>query len=61
MVKVTVLHRAGYPSARALGPPMVEVSSTEIRKRLEAGETPDELIPFRSLEVARARGLYGLR
>lgn len=61
MVKVTVLHRAGYPSARALGPPMVEVSSTEIRKRLEAGETPDELIPCRSLEVARARGLYGLR
>ena len=61
MVKVTVLHRAGYPSARALGPPMVEVSSTEIRKRLEGGETPDELIPRRSLEVARARGLYGLR
>jgi nicotinate-nucleotide adenylyltransferase len=61
MVKVTVLHRAGYPSPRALGPPMVEVSSTEVRKRFEAGEVPDDLVPRRSLEVARARGLYGLR
>jgi nicotinate-nucleotide adenylyltransferase len=61
MVQVTVLHRAGYPSPRALGPPMVEVSSTEIRKLLDAGDVPDELVPRRSLEVARARGLYGLR
>ncbi len=61
MVLVTVIHRAGYPSDRALGPPMVEVSSTEIRKRLDAGETPGDLVPQRALEVARARGLYGLR
>lgn len=61
LVQVTVLHRAGYPAARALGPPMAEVSSTEIRKRLEDGDTPDDLVPRRSLEVARQRGLYGLR
>ena len=61
MVEVTVLHRAGYPAVRALGPPMAEVSSTEIRKRFEAGESPAELVPRRALEVARARGLYGLR
>lgn len=61
LVQVTVLHRAGYPAERALGPPMVEVSSTEIRKRLEAGEAPVDLVPRRALEVARARGLYGLR
>lgn len=61
LVQVTVLHRAGYPSERALGPPMVEVSSTEIRKLLEGGEPPDELVPRLALEVARARGLYGLR
>lgn len=61
MVKVTVLHRAGYPSPRALGPPMAEVSSTEIRKRLEAGEVPEDLVPRRALDVARQRGLYGLR
>ncbi|MDP1828372.1 MAG: nicotinate (nicotinamide) nucleotide adenylyltransferase [Archangium sp.] len=61
LVQVTVLHRAGYPSERALGPPMVEVSSTEIRKLLEGGEPPDELVPRLALEVARTRGLYGLR
>lgn len=61
LVQVTVLHRAGYPSERALGPPMVEVSSTEIRKLLEGGQPPDELVPRLALEVARARGLYGLR
>ena len=61
MVQVTVLHRAGYPSELALGPPMVEVSSTEIRKQLDTGQTPDELVPARSLAVARERGLYGLR
>lgn len=61
LVQVTVLHRAGYPSERALGPPLAEVSSTEIRKRFEVGEAPDQLVPRRVLEVARARGLYGLR
>ena len=61
LVKVTVLHRAGYPSDKALGPPIVEVSSTEIRRRLDAGDAPTDLVPRRSLEVARARGLYGLR
>lgn len=61
LVQVTVLHRAGYPSARALGPPMVEVSSTEIRALLEGGQPPDELVPRLALEVARTRGLYGLR
>ena len=61
LVQVTVLHRAGYPSARALGPPMVEVSSTEIRHRLDEGELPDDLVPRRALEIARTRGLYGLR
>lgn len=61
LVEVTVLHRAGYPAARALGPPMAEVSSTEIRKRFEAGDVPTDLVPRRALDVARERGLYGLR
>lgn len=61
LVQVTVLHRAGYPAPGALGPPMAEVSSTEIRRRLEAGEPLADLVPRRALEVARARGLYGLR
>lgn len=61
LVEVTVLHRAGYPAARALGPPLAEISSTEIRRRMETGEAPGDLVPRRALEVARARGLYGLR
>lgn len=61
LVEVTVLHRAGYPAPGALGPPMAEVSSTEIRRRLESGEPLADLVPRRALEVARARGLYGLR
>lgn len=61
LVQVTVLHRAGYPAPGALGPPMAEVSSTEIRRRLESGEPLADLVPRRALEVARSRGLYGLR
>jgi nicotinate-nucleotide adenylyltransferase len=61
LVQVTVLHRAGYPSPQALGPPIVEVSSTEIRKRFEAKDPPTDLVPRRALEIARSRGLYGLR
>lgn len=60
LVEVTVLHRAGYPDPEALGPPMAEVSSSEIRRRFDAGQLPTDLIPARVLEVARARRLYGL-
>ncbi len=61
MVEVTVLHRAGYPAPGVLGPPMAEVSSTEIRRRLEAGDAPADLVPAAVLERARSHGLYGLR
>lgn len=60
LVKVTVLHRAGYPAPEALGPPMAEVSSTEIRRMLETGKEPVELVPKPVLDYARAHGLYGL-
>jgi nicotinate-nucleotide adenylyltransferase len=61
LVKVTVLYRAGYPAPNALGPPLAEVSSTEIRTRLEKGEAPSDLVPRAVLEYARAHGLYGLK
>lgn len=61
LVQITVLQRAGYPAPEALGPPIVEVSSTEIRRRLETHDAPGDLVPAKVLEVARARGLYGLR
>ena len=60
LVEVTVLYRAGYPDPRALGPPLAEVSSTEIRKRLEAHDPPHELVPRAVLVYASAHHLYGL-
>jgi nicotinate-nucleotide adenylyltransferase len=60
LVTITVLHRAGYPAPEALGPPLAMVSSSEIRRQLEAGQVPDQLVPRPVLDCARARGLYGL-
>lgn len=60
LVDVIVLHRAGYPAPGALGPPLAQVSSSEVRRLLDAGQAPVELVPRRVLDVARARGLYGL-
>ncbi|MEW5738826.1 MAG: nicotinate (nicotinamide) nucleotide adenylyltransferase [Myxococcota bacterium] len=60
LVTVTVLHRAGYPSPEALGPPLAMVSSSEIRRQLEAGQAPDQLVPRAVLDYARAKRLYGL-
>ena len=45
MARVLVLYRAGYPSERAVGPPLAEVSSTEIRESLTRGVAPDALVP----------------
>ena len=60
LIKVTVLHRAGYPDPRALGPPLAEVSSTEIRRRLEAKDPPADLVPRAVLAYAAGAHLYGL-
>jgi nicotinate-nucleotide adenylyltransferase len=58
LVQVTVLHRAGYPSPEALGPPMAEVSSTEIRRLFDEGKEPVGLVPAAVLTLIRERGLY---
>ncbi len=60
LASVLILYRAGYPSARAVGPPLAQVSSTEIRERLGRGELPGDLVPRRVLEYARAAHLFGL-
>jgi len=60
MARVLILHRAGYPSPRAVGPALAQVSSTEIRERLQRGELPVYWVPRRVLEYARAQRLYGL-
>ena len=58
LARVLVLHRAGYPAPDAFGPPLVEVSSTEIRGLFERGESPDQLVPAAVLAYAQANGLY---
>lgn len=56
--RVLVLYRAGYPSPRAFGPPLAEVSSTEIRERLGRGDVPSDLVPRQVLEYAHQHRLY---
>ncbi len=60
LVDVTVLHRAGYPDPRAVGPPLAEVSSTEIRRRLDSKQLPHDLVPRAVLGYLQAHHLYGL-
>ncbi|WP_224241519.1 nicotinate (nicotinamide) nucleotide adenylyltransferase [Hyalangium gracile] len=60
MVRVLVLYRAGYPAPGTLGPPLAEVSSTQIREMLSRGQRPAELVPSRVLDYAHQAGLYGL-
>lgn len=58
LAQVTVLYRAGHPSAGTVGPPLAQVSSTEIRRRLESGDEPVDLVPRAVLEYARAQKLF---
>jgi nicotinate-nucleotide adenylyltransferase len=55
---VTVLHRAGYSAAGTVGPPLAEVSSTEIRRRLTSGDAPIDLVPRAVLDYARKEKLF---
>lgn len=58
LARVTVLFRAGYPSPLAVGPPMAQVSSSQVRAALERGAPPADLVPRAVLRVIAARGLY---
>lgn len=60
MVQVLVLYRAGYPAPNVLGPPVAEVSSTQIRELMARGEAPTELVPSVVIDYARRARLYGL-
>jgi nicotinate-nucleotide adenylyltransferase len=60
MARVLVLNRAGHPEPGTIGPPLAEVSSTQIREMLSRGVRPVELVPGRVLDYAHQQGLYGL-
>lgn len=54
-----VLGRPGFPPAPGATAPLADVSSTEIRRRLSAGEPVEGLVPAAVLRLIRERGLYG--
>lgn len=58
LVNVVVINRAGHPAEGTLGPPLAEVSSSEVRLRLARGERPVGLVSESVLEVIAHRGLY---
>jgi nicotinate-nucleotide adenylyltransferase len=60
LVRVLVMYRAGYPAPGTVGPPVAEVSSTQIREMMARGEPPTELVPSVVLDYARKARLYGL-
>jgi len=45
LVEVVVIHRLGYPMEQALGPGLVSLSSTEVRRRLESKDIPRGWLP----------------
>ena len=59
LVSIRVVPRAGYAADDSEAQPMFpEVSSSQIRARLQAGETVDGLVPGEVLDHIRSRGLY---
>ena len=59
LAPLIVIARAGHPHPRATATPaMPEVSSTEVRRRLAAGEEVSHLVPRPVLDYIRATGLY---
>jgi nicotinate-nucleotide adenylyltransferase len=58
LAEFLVLHRAGHPVEGAVGPPLVEVSSSDVRERLRRGERPEALVPRTVLAWIDAHGLY---
>lgn len=60
MAELIVLYRAGFPAPEAVGPPLAQVSSTEIRALLEKGSVPEGLVPRAVLRYARQHQLYRL-
>ena len=55
LARIVVVGRQGHPGG---GPALPEISSTEIRGRLEHGEDASSLVPRRVLGYIEERGLY---
>jgi nicotinate-nucleotide adenylyltransferase len=60
LARVLVIQRAGHPSEKAKGPPMAEISSSEIRADFAAGRRAEDRVPRSVLAYIEANHLYGL-
>lgn len=58
MADVLVLQRAGFPAREAVGPALVEVSSSQVRALFAAGDDPTPWVPREVVAYAKAHGLY---
>jgi nicotinate-nucleotide adenylyltransferase len=58
LARLLVLHRAGHPAPGAVGPPLANVSSSEVREALAKGRDVTHLVPRAVLAYAQAAGLY---
>lgn len=58
LADLVVVGRAGHPTADDLPVSLPPVSSTEVRRRLRAGEDVDGLVPRAVAEYAHEHGLY---
>lgn len=58
LVELIVVGRPGYPADDAVE--LARVSSTEVRRRLAAGEDASALLPRAVLDYVEAEGLYGV-
>lgn len=58
LVPLVVLARPGYPDARGSAVAMPEVSSTEIRRRLAAGESIAGTVPLAVAQLIHDAALY---
>jgi nicotinate-nucleotide adenylyltransferase len=58
LVRVIVVGRQGRPAGAGQEPLLPAVSSTDIRSRIERGESVSALVPARVLRFIEERGLY---
>jgi nicotinate-nucleotide adenylyltransferase len=58
LARLIVVHRAGYDVPEAQGPVLAELSSTEVRRRLAAGEDGTGFVPASVAAYARRHQLY---
>jgi nicotinate-nucleotide adenylyltransferase len=61
LCELIVVNRAGYPVPEAMGPILAEVSSTEVRQRIESGRDAREWVPRAVLDYIEAHRLYPSR